>query len=94
MEAKKNVEYCYRYFLKTVETSGEDKLSAITYCGTKEVHDAYIALLRHQPNVISAGREYVCEYDYELIGHFEPIVSDRDNFEKDSREDTPESVEE
>ncbi|WGL31052.1 hypothetical protein [Dipodfec virus UOA04_Rod_682] len=94
MEEKKNVEYCYRYFLKVVEASGEERFVAITYCGTEEVQSAYLSSLLDRADLISAGREYVCEYDYDLIGKFEPIKSEKKTFEEDSREDTPESLEE
>lgn len=71
----KNVLKCYRYLWKSKEAK-KDTLNCKIITGVDEEHKQFLHNLQKNPDVISAGREYLYEIDPALMTRFENIKSE------------------
>ncbi|WGL31194.1 hypothetical protein [Dipodfec virus UOA04_Rod_765] len=72
-------EFTYRYFWQPVDWQDEsgDKLKPLRTAllsGPEETHASHIRFMLEDSSICNFSREYVCEYDIDLVGKFEPTA--------------------
>lgn len=71
-------EFTYRYFWQDADLSDEERKAApirtALLSGVEEVHLAHIRRALSDPSVCNLSREYVCEFDCDLVGRFIPTA--------------------
>lgn len=65
-----NVIFCYRYLWKI---KGSESINVKIVSDVRAGLDAFEKVLLELPDLESCGKEYVCEYDCNLISCFIPL---------------------
>lgn len=70
--------FCYRYYWSLKDS---DKINFKIVADIEESLAEFERQLLSIPNLVKCAKEYICEYDCALIGHFESLTPFQDNIE-------------
>ena len=70
--------YTYRYIIKKSESEEKNTLFVVMHTGDEIFHERYMMTLNDDNDVVSAIREYVCEYDIDMIAQVFPVKEEKE----------------
>lgn len=70
--------YTYRYIIKKAESEEKNTLFVVMHTGDESFHDRYMESLATDADIVSCVREYVCEYDIDMIAQVFPVKEEKE----------------
>lgn len=70
--------YTYRYIIKKAESEEKNTLFVVMHTGDESFHDRYMESLVADADIVSCVREYVCEYDIDMIAQVFPVKEEKE----------------
>lgn len=77
-----NKIFTYRYIIKKAESVENNTLFVVMHTGDESFHERYMLTLNQDNDIVSAIREYVCEYDIDMIAQVFPVKEEKEKEEE------------